>query len=230
MEFINASENEHNEIASDDDNTIFTLAVNQSPIITEIANENVSQYKIVNSLIAKPHLIVNSTGKRNFDSVSSTRNQNKRISLPWKQAKIISPDLTQTEELKVLATENVTTSCSPEAVVSAPIHVPEMTSNVGNVVSIIKPTTASTMSVPVIIPMTSSATTQPPLPGITSNPSTTQPAVTVTETPCLCSTDTDSIFLRSLLDDMKSMTRKNKGLFKIRVQQVIQEILYADDD
>lgn len=46
---------------------------------------------------------------------------------------------------------------------------------------------------------------------------------------CLCNNDSDSIFLRSLLDDIKLMSRKNKGLFKIKVQQIIQDILYADD-
>lgn len=46
---------------------------------------------------------------------------------------------------------------------------------------------------------------------------------------CDCSTDPDAIFLKSLLEDMKTMNRKNKGLFKIKVQQVLQDILYPDD-
>lgn len=77
-----------------------------------------------------------------------------------------------------------------------------------------------------ILEPTSSTTTQLHSIRVTPVP---QPIYSPVQPTCDCTTDPDAIFLKSLLEDMKTMNRKNKGLFKIKVQQVLQDILYPDE-
>lgn len=85
---------------------------------------------------------------------------------------------------------------------------------------IIEPSSSTTTPVPVLsVPVVTQIQPQ----------STPQPNYSPILPSCDCTTDPDAIFLRSLLEDMKTMSRKNKGLFKIKVQQLLQDILYPDD-
>lgn len=45
---------------------------------------------------------------------------------------------------------------------------------------------------------------------------------------CSCQTDPNAMFLMSLLPDITSMSRKDQGVFKIKIQQLIQDILFKD--
>lgn len=90
---------------------------------------------------------------------------------------------------------------------------------------------------PLMEPSSSTSIQHPPItfigPAIQSQPQMTSqqiysPTLSNQQT-CDCTTDPDAVFLRSLLEDMKTMNRKNKGLFKIKVQQILQDILYPED-
>ncbi|XP_055379292.1 putative uncharacterized protein DDB_G0282133 [Condylostylus longicornis] len=45
---------------------------------------------------------------------------------------------------------------------------------------------------------------------------------------CICKTDPDAMFLMSLLPDIQSLSRKDRGKLKIEIQKVIQDFLYPD--
>jgi len=59
-----------------------------------------------------------------------------------------------------------------------------------------------------------------------------EPDLTENINVCNCSNrnDPDIMYLNSLLPDIKLMSRKQKGLFKIKLQQLMHDILYADDE
>lgn len=46
---------------------------------------------------------------------------------------------------------------------------------------------------------------------------------------CECKTDSDAMFLMSLLPDIQSLSRRDKGRIKIEFQKIIQNYLYPDD-
>lgn len=46
---------------------------------------------------------------------------------------------------------------------------------------------------------------------------------------CECKTDSDAMFLMSLLPDIQSLSRRDKGRIKIEFQKIIQSYLYPDD-
>lgn len=47
---------------------------------------------------------------------------------------------------------------------------------------------------------------------------------------CECKTDSDAMFLMSLLPDIQSLSRRDKGRIKIEFQKIIQNYLYPDDN
>lgn len=54
------------------------------------------------------------------------------------------------------------------------------------------------------------------------------PQIELQQHSCSCQTDPNAMFLMSLLPDITSMSRKDQGVFKIQIQQLIQDILFKD--